>query len=68
MFFMARATAPIFPGWVVPTRTMRIDIVMAQATESRVFYRPRGPDGQVRERPGYEYDRVQLFYIDGIVS
>jgi hypothetical protein len=47
---------------------MRMDIVMAQAVESRVFYRPRGPDGQVWERPGYEYDRIQLFYIDGIVS
>jgi hypothetical protein len=49
---------------VVPTRTIRIDIAMAQTAESRVFYRPRGPDGQAAQL----FYTEQLFYTDGIVS
>jgi myo-inositol-1(or 4)-monophosphatase len=36
MFFMARATAPMFPGWVVSTRTMRRSAVRAIADSNGV--------------------------------
>jgi hypothetical protein len=64
MFFMARATAPIFPGWVVPTRTIRIDILWYRQLKVGYSTAPAA----LTDRPRPLEPAAQLFYIDGIVS
>jgi hypothetical protein len=55
MFFMARATAPIFPGCVVPTRTI-LTFTCFPARISTTIPAPPGPF-----RPG-TVDQGLVFY------
>jgi hypothetical protein len=38
MFFMARAAAPMLPGWLVSTRTMRIDGFIAGLEAGQLLF------------------------------